>query len=91
MIQSRTHTCGELRLGNVNERVTLAGWMENVRVVGSNFAFVVLRDFYGTTQIVIETEEMMNIIKASIRNPPSPLPVPCASAQARTPSSPPAK
>ena len=62
MIQSRTHTCGELRLGNVNERVTLAGWMENVRVVGSNFAFVVLRDFYGTTQIVIETEEMMNII-----------------------------
>ena len=63
MIQSRTHTCGELRLGNVNERVTLAGWMENVRVVGSNFAFVVLRDFYGTTQIVIETEEMMNIIK----------------------------
>ena len=64
MIQSRTHTCGELRLGNVNECVTLAGWMENVRVVGSNFAFVVLRDFYGTTQIVIETEEMMNIIKA---------------------------
>ena len=47
MIQSRTHTCGELRLGNVNERVTLAGWMENVRVVGSNFAFVVLRDFYA--------------------------------------------
>ena len=40
MIQSRTHTCGELRLGNVNERVTLAGWMENVRVVGSNFAFL---------------------------------------------------
>lgn len=63
MIQSRTHTCGELRLGNVNERVTLAGWMENVRVVGSNFAFVVLRDFYGTTQIVVETEDMMNIIK----------------------------
>ena len=63
MIQSRTHTCGELRLADVNKQVTLAGWMENVRVVGSNFAFVVLRDFYGTTQIVIETEEMMNIIK----------------------------
>ena len=34
-----------------------------VRTVGSNFAFVVLRDFYGVTQIVIETEEMMNLVK----------------------------
>ena len=63
MIQSRTHNCGELRLADVNKQVTLAGWMENVRAVGSNFAFVVLRDFYGTTQIVVETEDMMNIIK----------------------------
>ena len=63
MIQSRTHTCGELRLGNAGEHVTLAGWLENVRTVGSNFAFVVLRDFYGVTQIVIETEEMMNLVK----------------------------
>ena len=37
--------------------------MENVRVVGNNFAFIVLRDFYGTTQIVVETEEIMNIVK----------------------------
>jgi len=36
--------------------------MENVREVGQNFAFVVLRDFYGTTQVVVETEEMMDII-----------------------------
>lgn len=63
MSQSRTHTCGELRLGNAGEHVTLAGWLENVRTVGSNFAFVVLRDFYGVTQIVIETEEMMNLVK----------------------------
>ena len=63
MIQFRTHTCGELRLGNAGEHVTLAGWLENVRTVGSNFAFVVLRDFYGVTQIVIETEEMMNLVK----------------------------
>ena len=63
MIQSRTHTCGELRLGNAGEHVTLAGWLENVRTVGSNFAFVVLRDFYGVTQIVIETEEKMNLVK----------------------------
>ena len=63
MVQSRTHTCGELRLQNAGETVTLVGWMENIREVGSNFAFVVLRDFYGTTQVVIENEEMMAIVK----------------------------
>ena len=63
MMQSRTHTCGQLRIENAGERVTLVGWMENVRVVGNNFAFLVLRDFYGTTQIVVETEEIMNIVK----------------------------
>ena len=63
MMQSRTHTCGQLRIENAGERVTLVGWMENVRVVGNNFAFIVLRDFYGTTQIVVETEEIMSQIK----------------------------
>ena len=63
MIQSRTNTCGELRLADAGKAVTLVGWMENVREVGSNFAFLVLRDFYGTTQIVVETEQMMKIIK----------------------------
>ena len=56
MVQSRTHTCGELRLSDAGKTVTLVGWMENIREVGSNFAFVVLRDFYGTTQVVIENE-----------------------------------
>ena len=64
MFQSRTHTCNELRLENAGERVKIVGWMENVREVGSNFAFVVLRDFYGTTQVVIENEAMMRIVKA---------------------------
>ena len=63
MKQSRTHNCGELRLANAGENVTLVGWMENVREVGSNFAFVVLRDYYGTTQVVIENAEMMGAIK----------------------------
>ena len=63
MTQGRTHTCGELRLSDAGKTVTLAGWMENVREVGANLAFVVLRDFYGTTQIVIESEEMMQVIK----------------------------
>ncbi len=59
----RTHSCGELRLEHVGQTVTLAGFLENVREVGQNFAFVVLRDFYGVTQVVIETEEMMNAVK----------------------------
>ena len=62
-MQSRTHTCGELRLADAGKSVTLVGFMENVREVGANFAFVVLRDFYGTTQVVIENEEMMAAIK----------------------------
>ena len=63
MMQSRTHNCGELRLSDAGKTVTINGWMENVREVGSNFAFIVLRDFYGTTQVVVETEEMMSVIK----------------------------
>ncbi len=63
MTQSRTHTCNQLRLENVGEKVKIVGWMENVREVGQNFAFVIVRDFYGTTQVVVETEDMMKIIK----------------------------
>ena len=62
-MQSRTHNCGQLRLADAGKQVTIVGWMENVREVGTNFAFVVLRDFYGTTQVVIETEDMMKVIK----------------------------
>ena len=63
MTQSRTHNCGELRLSDVGKTVTLAGWMENVREVGSSLAFVVLRDFYGTTQLVLETEELLKTVR----------------------------
>ena len=63
MMQSRTHNCGELRLTDAGKKVRLVGWMENVREVGSNFAFVIVRDFYGTTQVVVETEDMMKIVK----------------------------
>ena len=64
MMQSRTHTCGELRLSDAGKKVKLVGWMENMREVGSNLGFVVLRDFYGTTQVVIQTEEMMKTFKS---------------------------
>ena len=63
MMQSRTHNCNQLRIENVGEKVKLVGWMENVREVGGNLAFVVLRDFYGTTQVVVEDEADLKVIK----------------------------
>ena len=62
MVQMRTHTCGELRLSDAGKQVKLVGFMENVRAVSASLAFVVLRDFYGTTQIVVESETMMAVI-----------------------------
>ena len=62
-MQNRTHTCGELRIGDAGKKVQLSGWLENMRIVSANLAFIVLRDFYGTTQLVAETEEMMKKFK----------------------------
>ncbi len=61
-MQNRTHHLNQLRIENVGEKVALCGWLENVRRVSKNLAFCVLRDFYGKTQVVIETEELMGII-----------------------------
>ena len=63
-MQNRTHTCNELRLSHVGQSVKLSGWMENVRVVSASLAFIVLRDYYGTTQVVAETEDMVSAFKA---------------------------
>ena len=63
-MQSRTHTCGELRIADAGKKVKLSGWLENFREVGAELGFVVIRDFYGTTQVVIETAEMMKTFKA---------------------------
>ena len=63
MMQSRTHTCGELRMEHVGQKVQLAGWMENVREVGGSLAFVVVRDFYGKTQLVIQDEALIRQVK----------------------------
>jgi aspartyl-tRNA synthetase len=56
----RTHTCGELRLKDVNKEVKLAGWVQTIRKFGS-ITFVDLRDRYGITQLLFNeklTEEL---------------------------------
>lgn len=58
----RTHTCGQLRIENVNESVCLSGWVQKIRNLGA-MSFIDLRDRYGITQLVIEesaSEEVKN-------------------------------
>lgn len=49
---NRTHTCGELRYKNIGEKVTLCGWLQFQRLK----KFLVLRDGYGVTQLVVSSE-----------------------------------
>ena len=60
-MQHRTHTCNELRIEDAGKHVQLSGWVENVREVGGNLAFIVLRDFYGTTQLVAEDTGILDV------------------------------
>lgn len=52
-MESRTHTCGELRASDVNKEVTLIGWVGKKRNLGS-LVFIDLRDHFGYTQIIAE-------------------------------------
>ena len=62
-MQYRTHTCNELRLEDAGKSVRLSGWMENIREVSGNLAFIVLRDFYGYTQLVVEDEKILRVFQ----------------------------
>ncbi len=61
MTKYRTHTCGELKIGDVNKQVKLSGWVHSVRDHGS-LLFIDLRDNYGITQCVIDIEKDKNLV-----------------------------
>jgi aspartyl-tRNA synthetase len=59
----RSHTCGELRSGDIQKEVTLAGWIQTIRKFGS-ITFIDLRDRYGITQLLFG-EELNSLLDAS--------------------------
>lgn len=63
----RTHTCGELRITNVGQTVTISGWVQGLRDKGS-LLWIDLRDRYGITQITIETENASQEIVNAARS-----------------------
>ncbi|MEJ5230418.1 MAG: aspartate--tRNA ligase [Pseudothermotoga sp.] len=61
----RTHTCGQLNLQDIGKRVTLAGWVDRIRDLGG-VKFVMLRDRYGVTQIVLSPEIQVDLRRETV-------------------------
>ena len=57
----RTHTCGELRLGDTGKEATISGWVHTIRDHGK-LIFLMLRDQYGLTQVVTSEEHNENLL-----------------------------
>ena len=55
-VPSRTHNCDQLRSENESETVVLCGWIQQKRLLGSQLAFLQLRDSFGMTQVVLHGE-----------------------------------
>ena len=58
----RTHTCGELRASDVGKSVALCGWLYTTRL---GAAFVLIRDAYGITQVVLEPSVVLFLVSCS--------------------------